>query len=477
MTAQHAFVFDARFCTGCKACQAACKDRNNLPAGVLWRRVYEVSGGGWEQAGNAWENTVFAYHLSLACNHCAYPKCAGVCPVDAYTVRQDGIVLLDPSECIGCGYCAWACPYGAPQLDPLTRSMSKCNLCYDNIDAGLPPACAAACPMRALEYREVEGKENPLPGVLALWDTPAERHPFPLADSSRTEPRLAIRLHPAMYHSAEKRVRNLEEVRPQRRTGWEDAPLIAFTLLAQMAAGGLWWMTWLLTPLWLLVEHQASFLRLLPVLLTGSFLAVGMSASLAHLGTQGRVWRAVTHLRKSWLSREILMGLLFGGGWLLAAGAAALGQYHPAWNWPALVLGLGMVLSMAQVYRLRAVPAWNTWRTNAGFLVSALLLGELLMAVVLAFESHLTGINVFPMIWMLIGAAAVVLLALRAVISHPLASRVKGTRLWRGLLIAAAAAVIAAALLPGTTAALLAFIIVLAEETVSRWQFYEVRLA
>jgi len=152
----YAFSLDASACSGCKACQAACKDKNHLPLGVLWRRVYEVSGGEWEQTGQAWSNTVFAYNLSLSCNHCVHPKCAGVCPVDAYTVRADGLVLLDSSKCIGCGYCAWACPYGAPQYDEAAGTMTKCNFCDDNLDLGLPPACVSACPMRVLDYVEVE---------------------------------------------------------------------------------------------------------------------------------------------------------------------------------------------------------------------------------------------------------------------------------------------------------------------------------
>jgi len=106
----YAFTFDASACSGCKACQVACKDKNNLPLGVLWRRVYEVSGGSWQKQGDAWKADVFAYNLTIACNHCVHPKCAGVCPTDAYVVRDDGIVYIDESRCIGCGYCAWRVP-------------------------------------------------------------------------------------------------------------------------------------------------------------------------------------------------------------------------------------------------------------------------------------------------------------------------------------------------------------------------------
>jgi anaerobic dimethyl sulfoxide reductase subunit B (iron-sulfur subunit) len=71
MTKQYAFYFDSSACSGCKACQVACKDKHNLEVGRLWRRVYEVSGGGWQRQGQAWTTSAFAYNLSLACNHCA----------------------------------------------------------------------------------------------------------------------------------------------------------------------------------------------------------------------------------------------------------------------------------------------------------------------------------------------------------------------------------------------------------------------
>ena len=69
---------------------------------MLWRRVYEISGGEWTHTGEAWTSTVFAYNLSIACNHCVHPKCAGVCPVDAFEVLPDGIVLINTQKCIGC---------------------------------------------------------------------------------------------------------------------------------------------------------------------------------------------------------------------------------------------------------------------------------------------------------------------------------------------------------------------------------------
>ena len=151
-----AFSFDASACTGCKACQAACKDKNNLPVGVLWRRVIEVSGGNWVKNGEAWANNVFSYNLTMACNHCVHPKCAGVCPTNAYHVREDGIVILDSSICIGCGYCISGCPFNIPRLRKADSRVYKCTLCSDRVAVGLEPACIKACPTQALSFGSKE---------------------------------------------------------------------------------------------------------------------------------------------------------------------------------------------------------------------------------------------------------------------------------------------------------------------------------
>jgi anaerobic dimethyl sulfoxide reductase subunit B (iron-sulfur subunit) len=207
MTRQYAFYFDGRFCSGCKACQVACKDQNGLEIGILWRRVYEVTGGGWERSGTTWLSTVFSYNLSIACNHCEKPICAEVCPTRAITKRADGIVLLDGKRCTGCKYCSWACPYGALQYNPASGRMTKCDFCSERLDQGLPPACVAACPLRVLEFGELSelearyGKAAPI---------------FPLPDPGLTYPALVISPHPDAHRAAGEaaQVANWEEIRP-----------------------------------------------------------------------------------------------------------------------------------------------------------------------------------------------------------------------------------------------------------------------
>ncbi len=481
----YVFTFDATFCSGCKACQAACKDKNNLPVGVLWRRVIEVSGGTWQNVGGespnpVWENTVFAYNLSMACNHCVHPKCAGVCPVDAYDVREDGIVVLDTTKCIGCGYCAWACPYGAPQYNPQAGHMTKCDLCLDQLEQGLPPACVAACPMRVLDIEETndERVENS-DRVIELWKMPGAKHPFPLPTFSRTEPHLAIHPHPAMNNALEKSVANIEEIEPRRPSAWEEAPLIIFTLLGQLAVGGYWIMSLLFPPLWTMTDRFTTSLRLVPFLVIGLSLGVALLASFAHLGTKRNAWRALTHLSHSWLSREILFAGLFGLGWLRTTfDMLFLHRITPELTAITSILGIGLVYSMAQVYRLPAAPGWNTWRTNAGFMVSALLLGLSVMSPVLSYEARMSGIQLPIFQWTIIECSILVFLFTQlALMVNRSSDRIyHNTRV--GLILIGIALTVVS-VLTSTHAdwqSILIFLIIACEEGLGRWLFYRSRV-
>jgi anaerobic dimethyl sulfoxide reductase subunit B (iron-sulfur subunit) len=202
---QYAFYFDASACSGCKACQLACKDRHGLPVGLLWRRVYEVTGGTWRRSGEAWVSSVFAYNVSLACNHCERPICVEVCPARAIKKRADGIVLIDPEKCIGCRYCSWACPYGAPQYDSESGRMTKCTLCAEDLDAGLPPSCVAACPLRVLDFGDRAQLEARYGSVEPI---------YPLPETELAEPALVITPHKDADRAAVQsaRVANWEEV-------------------------------------------------------------------------------------------------------------------------------------------------------------------------------------------------------------------------------------------------------------------------
>lgn len=181
------FYFDQTLCTGCKACQIACKDKHDTPIGVDWRRVVEYSGGGWQRnSDDTFTNSVFTYYTSMACNHCQDAPCIDVCPTTAMTRREDGTVYVDQDKCVGCEYCSWVCPYGAPQINKETGRMSKCDLCYDYRQEGRIPACVEACPSRALDWGPLEELQQQYTGVTDI---------APLAEGSITNPNLVIKPH------------------------------------------------------------------------------------------------------------------------------------------------------------------------------------------------------------------------------------------------------------------------------------------
>ena len=200
------FHLNAGSCTGCKACQIACKDKNNLPPGILWRCVVEVSGGDWVKRGEAWVNHSFTYFLSVACMHCERPICVEVCPTQAIHQREDGIVLIDPKRCMGCHYCEWACPYSAPQFDPAQGVMTKCDFCRDELMQEGVPACVAACPTRALQVGEYED-------LLARYGSDLVMAPLPRTDL--TEPNFVLSPHTQARSVCTQsgRIHNPEEVK------------------------------------------------------------------------------------------------------------------------------------------------------------------------------------------------------------------------------------------------------------------------
>jgi anaerobic dimethyl sulfoxide reductase subunit B (iron-sulfur subunit) len=209
MANQLAFYFDASACNGCKACQIACKDKNILPLGVNWRRVAQYGGGGWLPHPTRQDlvvaSNIFAYSVSAACMHCQNPVCVQACPTQAITKRADGVVLLNQDECIGCRYCEWVCPYGAPQFNEALGKMTKCDFCQDLLAKGENPACVDSCPARALEFGELDQLRARYGGLNAIE---------PLPQASLTNPSVVITPHRHSHRSGKGtgRILNKEEL-------------------------------------------------------------------------------------------------------------------------------------------------------------------------------------------------------------------------------------------------------------------------
>lgn len=145
----YGFYFDMNTCIGCRTCQVACKDKNDLPVGTLFRQVRTFETGEFP--------TAKFYHFSSTCNHCEIPACVTACPQGALTKDEEtGAVLHDDGVCIGCQMCVEACPYSVPQYIEELGVVHKCDMCYDLIQSGENPTCVDACIMRCLEWGDFD---------------------------------------------------------------------------------------------------------------------------------------------------------------------------------------------------------------------------------------------------------------------------------------------------------------------------------
>jgi formate dehydrogenase iron-sulfur subunit len=167
-----AFLTDSTLCIGCKACEVACKEWNQLPSdgfdwkglsydntGSLghstWRHVKFVESGvvpGY--GGNSPE--MFSWGFSSdVCKHCENAGCLEACPTGAIVRTEFGGVFIQPDVCNGCAYCVVTCPFGVVERNPTEGTAFKCTFCYDRQKEGLQPACATACPTESIKFGEI----------------------------------------------------------------------------------------------------------------------------------------------------------------------------------------------------------------------------------------------------------------------------------------------------------------------------------
>lgn len=194
------FFTDTTLCIGCKACEVACKEWNQLPADgyAFTGQSYDNTG---ELNGSTWRHVAFVEQLrngataappqpqppqtqtqtqsqsqvaangghdvlradagrwlmeSDVCKHCTHAACLDVCPTGALVRTEFGTVLVQQDVCNGCGYCVPACPFGVIDKRDYDGHAGKCTLCYDRLRDGETPACAKACPTESIQYGDVE---------------------------------------------------------------------------------------------------------------------------------------------------------------------------------------------------------------------------------------------------------------------------------------------------------------------------------
>ncbi len=394
---QHGFYFNADNCISCHACEAACSEKNDLPAHIAFRSVGYVEGG-----------TYPAYrrlNISMACNHCDNPVCLKGCPTRAYTkFAEYGAVLQDPDICFGCGYCTWVCPYNAPQLDPLAGHVSKCNMCVDRLEVGLKPACVAACLAGALDFGVIETmpkNREQLGTRIPGFPSPEITHPNVRFQQIKTLPRemrrtdsVPLRYERDMQGYGGHHKAKVAEDGAERRWGFDklrtrEGPLVVFTLISQAVVGA--FMTLLLGPVVGLevlspTGHPVVHSGLLFGLIAVQTYALVLSTM--HLGRPQRFYRAFYNLRYSPVSREVASLAVFynlAGAYTLVVAMGGFLDWLPGsvvsgvqffLGWTAGLSGVAALFFMHRIYRIPARPFWDHWQVLTAFYGNMLTLGS-----------------------------------------------------------------------------------------------------
>ncbi|MCB2100343.1 MAG: 4Fe-4S dicluster domain-containing protein, partial [Rhodobacterales bacterium] len=419
-----AMVADLRRCVGCQTCTAACKHTNATPPGVQWRRVLDVETGTFPN--------VTRTFVPVGCQHCADPPCMHVCPSTATGQRDDGIVTIDYDLCIGCAFCAVACPYqarykvdkplfaygrGREMRSEAKREMperigvaQKCTFCSDRVDDGMEngltpgvdpaatPACVNSCIANALHFGDLDNpdsnvsvmlKENktfPMhvelgthPGFHYLWDG----GPDDGSDMEDAPPLQAVDGPPRPVVGG---------VEPWLQRHWDWRAAMNFT--GGGTGTGLLIATALFAPL-------GAAAALVPGL--AALACVGLGLFMVFLET-GRPLRAplnvLFHPQTSWMTREALVAMA-----LFPVGLVA------AWTgWAALLLPAG-VLAAAFMYcqarilkQSKGIPAWRTPAIVPLILATGLTEGLGLFLVLATLLG--TGGGLAPVVGALLAAAA-----------------------------------------------------------------------
>ncbi|MEV4325498.1 4Fe-4S dicluster domain-containing protein [Microbispora rosea] len=157
MAERMGFFTDTSICIGCKACEVACKEWNDVPDdGFVFRATsYDNTGA---LGASTWRHVAFVEQdgrwlmSSDVCKHCTHAACLDVCPTGALFRTEFDTVVVQADVCNGCGYCVPACPYGVIDRREDDGRAWKCTLCYDRLRGGMEPACAKACPTKSIQF-------------------------------------------------------------------------------------------------------------------------------------------------------------------------------------------------------------------------------------------------------------------------------------------------------------------------------------
>lgn len=385
-TPRWGMVVDINRCVGCQTCTIACKHSNDTPPGVEWRRVLDVERGEFPD--------VERLFLVVGCQHCAEPPCVPVCPTGATRQRADGLVTMDYDTCIGCGYCAVACPYQARTIvhdkewfygEPTVQEekvyhderlgvVGKCTFCIEKIDEAaelsltpgvdleVTPACSASCIAQAIHFGDFADPDSNVSRLVS------DNAHFQMHAELGTDPQIKYLYEvPDTTPGRDPEPNDLEDevlsypensLVGQRQTFWDLRAAMNFIMggmssgLAVMAFPALLygraWGDWLFSPLGI------GGLQLMYVV-AGVGIAIGLFFVFMEIGRKARFMYVLRRPWSSWMTRETY----------------AVALFYPALLadliWPTMALHLLVAIAAGaflycQAWILHAgkgVPAWR----------------------------------------------------------------------------------------------------------------------
>ncbi len=373
---RYAIVVDLNRCVGCQTCTAACKHANATLPGVQWRKVLDFETGDFPDVRRAF--------LPVGCMHCDEPPCMEVCPSTATRKRDDGIVTIDYDICLGCAYCAVACPYQArfkvterkaaygkagrmrhedTRFDPAMMGVAqKCTFCVDRIDQGIAagltpgidpeatPACVFSCISGALSFGDLDDDQSNVSRLLR------EHRSFDMHAELGTGPNIHYLYEGAASTNAEKSedtptpelqpdTTGLAAVSPRLQTNWDWRAAGNFIfggtgtgLFAASSLAGL----------------SGLFPRL--AALAGlALVALGLFCVWLEIGRPWRFLNVYRNARTSWMTREALAAIL-----LFALGLPAIWFASTALGLVAAAVGLFFLYAQGRILRAaKGIPAWR----------------------------------------------------------------------------------------------------------------------
>ncbi len=389
-------VVDLNRCVGCQTCTIACKHANDTTPGVQWRQVLDVETGSYPN--------VQRLFLVVGCQHCAEPPCVPVCPTGATSQRDDGLVGMDYDLCIGCGYCAVACPYQARTIAHEQRwyfgkrtaqeqqvahperigVAQKCTFCVERIDEAeasnripgldldVTPACAASCIAEAIRFGDFNDPRSEVSQLVA--DNPSVQMHARLG----TDPQIKYLYETPAVHGCDADAADAahldDPTNPlvgSRQRFWDLRAAANFVLGG--SASGLAISAWAMHVLRALPGSILPHLFLLAAVL----MALGLICVFLEIGRKRRFLLALRRPQTSWMTREVYAAAVF-----FPAVLADFLWLHPALHLLVAAAALAFLYCQARILHAgKGIPAWRVPMMPWMLVATGLFEGTALLAV------------------------------------------------------------------------------------------------